>query len=127
LARCLASDAVAEAFAQLLRRGMDVVDPERWLWRAAFNIARGDLASRRSLRPLDQDGGSYELEVPAQDLVDALRHLSPLQRAAVVLHHSAGYSTREVADIVGSTPMAVKVHLHRGRRRLRDLLQEEDR
>jgi len=31
-----------------------------------------------------------------------------------------------VASIIGSTPAAVKVHLLRGRRRLRELLKEND-
>src|SRR4030095_4459457 len=39
----VASDAVAEAFAQVLRRGDEVRDPERWVWRAAFRIAAGAL------------------------------------------------------------------------------------
>jgi DNA-directed RNA polymerase specialized sigma24 family protein len=34
----VASDAVAEAFAQLLRRGTDLRDSQRWVWRAAFKI-----------------------------------------------------------------------------------------
>lgn len=42
----LASDATAEAFAQLLRRGDGVRDPRAWLWRAAFRIADGELARR---------------------------------------------------------------------------------
>jgi len=37
----VANDAVAEAFAQVLRRGDEVRDPERWIWRAAFRIAAG--------------------------------------------------------------------------------------
>jgi DNA-directed RNA polymerase specialized sigma24 family protein len=44
----------------------------------------------------------------------------------VVLHHGAGYPVREVAAIIGSTPAAVRVHLSRGRRRLRDLLGGDD-
>jgi RNA polymerase sigma-70 factor (ECF subfamily) len=43
----VASDAVAEAFAQVLRRGDEVRDPERWVWRAAFRIAAGELKERR--------------------------------------------------------------------------------
>jgi len=46
--REIASDAVAEAFAQLLRRGGAVRRPDRWVWRAAFSIARGELQRRGS-------------------------------------------------------------------------------
>ena len=44
----LASDAVAEAFAQVLRRGDGVEDVEAWVWRSAFRIAGGLVAARSS-------------------------------------------------------------------------------
>jgi RNA polymerase sigma-70 factor (ECF subfamily) len=60
------------------------------------------------------------------DLVRALQTLSPMQRRAVVLHHMADLPVAEVAAILGSTRSAVTVHLHRGRRRLRKILEETD-
>jgi RNA polymerase sigma-70 factor, ECF subfamily len=121
----IASDAVAEAFAQVLRRGDEVRDPERWVWRAAFRIAAGELKERRKNEVLAV-AGSYEMEVPARDLVVALGALSERQRVSVVLHDAAGYPSKEVARIIGSTEVAVRVHLMRGRRRLRELLKEGD-
>jgi RNA polymerase sigma-70 factor (ECF subfamily) len=79
---------------------------------------------RRSTSVTTEQG--YEMDEPAHDLVVALRALSHRQRAAVVLHHAADYPIREVAAILGSTPAAVKVHLMRGRRRLRELLGEDE-
>jgi RNA polymerase sigma-70 factor (ECF subfamily) len=119
----VASDAVAEAFAQALRRGDAMHDPLRWIWRAAFRIAAGELKERGRLRSASLDPG-YDLEEPITDLLGALAKLSPNQRAAVLLHHYAGYPVKEVAEIIGSTTAAVKVHLMRGRNRLRDLLGE---
>jgi RNA polymerase sigma-70 factor (ECF subfamily) len=123
--REVASDAVAEAFAQALRRGSDLHSPERWAWRAAFKIAAGELKRRRN------EGGSltdarYEVADETAELLVALPRLSPKQRASIILHYHAGYSLKEVADIIGSTPAAVGVHLHRGRKRLRELLGDED-
>jgi RNA polymerase sigma-70 factor, ECF subfamily len=57
--------------------------------------------------------------------VEALSRLSRMQRGAVVLYHLVGYPVKETAAILGSTPAAVKVHLSRGRRRLRAILEEE--
>lgn len=121
----IASDAVAEAFAQVLRRGDAVDDPSRWVWRAAFRIAAGELQRRGRVVP-DSSDPSYEIEDPARDLVAALAQLSPNQRAAVVLHHAADYPLKDVAAILGTTQAAVKVHLARGRARLRDLLGDDD-
>ena len=47
----LASDAMAEAFAQALGRGDAVETPDRWIWRAAFRIASGELKIRSQTRP----------------------------------------------------------------------------
>jgi RNA polymerase sigma-70 factor, ECF subfamily len=120
----VASDAVAEAFAQVLRRGDEVRDPERWVWRAAFRIAAGELKERRR-SGVAVNPGSYEMEEPARDLVLALGALSERQRVSVVLHDGAGYPSKEVARIIGSTEAAVRVHLMRGRRRLRGLLRHD--
>lgn len=121
----VASDAVAEAFAQALRRGEQIRDPERWLWRSVYRIAAGQL-KERSVRGWEPIETAYEMEEPARELLGALAELSDKQRASVVLHHAAGYPVREVARIIGSTPAAVKVHLSRGRRKLRRLLEDED-
>jgi DNA-directed RNA polymerase specialized sigma24 family protein len=43
----LASDAASEAFEQCLRRGEGVRSPARWIWRAAFKIALGELKGLR--------------------------------------------------------------------------------
>ncbi|MET1012644.1 MAG: RNA polymerase sigma factor [Actinomycetota bacterium] len=122
----VASDTVAEAFAQVLRRGEEVRDPERWVWRAAFRIAAGELKDRRRTVETTTAIGSYEMEEPARDLVVALGSLSERQRASVILHDAAGYSAREVAKIIGSTEAAVRVHLMRARRRLQELLKDDD-
>ncbi|HEX9375581.1 MAG TPA: RNA polymerase sigma factor [Actinomycetota bacterium] len=120
--RDVASDAMAEAFAQALARGDEIRSPERWVWRAAFRIAAGELKSRSRGRPLVDDVG-YEMPEPPSDLVAMLGKLSPRQRAALLLHHYAGYSTREVGEIVGSSAATVRVHLSQGRRRLKRLLE----
>ena len=99
---------MAEAFAQVLRRGDEVRDPERWVWRTAFRIAAGELKEGRRSGEVVA-AGSYELEEPARDLVVALAALSERQRVSVVLHDGAGYLAGEVARIVGSTEAAVRV------------------
>jgi len=121
----VASDAVAEAFAQCLARGAAVRAPGRWIWRAAFRIAAGELKERR-MRAATAPEERYEMDVGTGGLVEALRSLPPRQRAALVLHYYAGYKAREIAAIVGSTAATVRVHLSQGRKRLRRLLETDD-
>lgn len=123
----LASDAMAEAYAQLLGRGSAVEAHDRWVWRAAFRIAAGELHDRRR-RASSTTGalGSYEMPEPALDLIDALGRLSPNQRAVAVLRLYVDLPTREVAQILGIGQATVRVHLSQARRRLRELLEGTD-
>jgi RNA polymerase sigma factor (sigma-70 family) len=120
----VASDALSEAFAQAIARGPDIRDIDGWVWRSAFNIARGELKRRRRH---SNEVPDLPAEVPPEtvDLVAALAKLSPKQRASIVLHHYAGYTTKETAAIIGSTSGAVGMHLDRARKRLREMLGDE--
>lgn len=121
----VASDAVAEAFAQVLARGEEVHDAAAWVWRAAFKIAGGELAARRTSGVLIDDPGVP----PPEELVDVIRalaSLTPKQRASVILADYAGYPHAEIARFLGSSASAVGVHVHRGRRKLRALLEVSD-
>lgn len=123
--RAVADDAVAEAFARALEQAGQIRDPVPWLYRTAFRLATEDL--RRERR--EPEPGPDQAPAPAAGLgalVPALRQLSPAQRAAVVLHYEADLSVREVAQRMGTSVGAVKVHLFRGRRRLRELLGAEE-
>lgn len=123
--REVASDAVAEAFAQALRRGDALRSPERWLWRTVFRIAAGEL-KERGRSGSDHAEDAYEMDDLARDLVTALAELPEKQRAAVVLHHAIGYPAKEIAEIIGSTTPGVHVLLSRARKRLRKLLETDD-
>jgi RNA polymerase sigma-70 factor (ECF subfamily) len=123
--REIASDSVSEAFLQVLQRGDEVHSPLAWIWRASFRIAAGELKDRRRRGATGNPSvkeQSYEIPEPAEEVVRALMALSPNQRAAVVLHHYAGYPVKEIAAMIGSTSAAVRVHLSVGRKRLRELL-----
>jgi len=121
----ITSDAVAEAFAQAIRRGDGVQDPVAWVTRAAYRIAAGELKRRgRASYPIVEQG--YEAPQPALELAAALAQLSPMQRAAVVLHLRDGYTLAETADIIGSTAAAVGVHVHRAKSRLKRTLEAPD-
>lgn len=121
----VASEAVSEAFAQAIARGEAIRDPAAWVWTAAFKIAKGELAHRGSQRTLTGEPAITDPE-PLVDVLRALGELTAHQRTAVVLADYAGYPHAEIAKILGSTAAAVAVHVHRGRRRLRSLLEVND-
>jgi RNA polymerase sigma-70 factor (ECF subfamily) len=119
--RDITDDVVAEAFARAIERSDTVLDAEPWLYRTAFRLASAQLRRRPKGR-LVSDGAAEPVESGLGDLVEALRRLSPAQRAAIVLHYEADLPVSEVARRMGSTNGAVRVHLHVGRKRLRAIL-----
>ena len=122
----IASDAVAEAYAQVLHRGAAVRDPQAWTWRAAFRIASGALKARRDADALPSHPSDVSDRYADTDLLDALRRLPEGQRAAVVLFYYADLPVGRIAERLGSNSLAVRANLSRGRRRLRDLLGDDD-
>ena len=122
----IASDAVAEAYAQVLHRGSAVRDPQAWTWRAAFRIASGALKARRDADALPSHPSDVSDRYADTDLLDALRRLPEGQRAAVVLFYYADLPVGQIAERLGSNSLAVRANLSRGRRRLRDLLGDDD-
>ncbi len=120
----IASDAVAEAFAQALSRGEALDEPERWIWKVAFRVAAGALKDRPS--ELEPEHGFYEMPEEALVMAGFLRRLPAKQRAALVLHYYADMPNPRIAEILGITTATVRVHLSQGRRRLKHLLEDSD-
>jgi RNA polymerase sigma-70 factor (ECF subfamily) len=121
----IADDAMAEAFAQALRRGKAVREPERWVWRAAYRIAAGSLKERARPHAAAVEP-TYHLDEVPSSLAEALASLTPGQRAAIVLHYYADLRVSDVAEVLGTSTAAVKVSLMRARRRLRTFLESPD-
>jgi RNA polymerase sigma-70 factor (ECF subfamily) len=121
----VASDAVAEAFAQVLRRGDEVRDPQAWTWRAAFRIASGALKARGATVAAPPET-SRDDRYADPDLLAALARLPAGQRAAVVLFYYADLPVSDIADRLGTNRLVVRTNLSRGRRRLRELLGDQD-
>jgi RNA polymerase sigma factor (sigma-70 family) len=122
--RDLTDDVVAEAFLRTLESGNDIRDRAAYVHRIAFRLAAHELAQVPNSRqipevPIHDDPGLTEL-------FDALRSLSPSERAAVYLRYQVDLPIAEIADVLGSSAGAVRVHLFRGRRKLAALLGGEN-
>lgn len=59
-------------------------------------------------------------------IAEALAHLPPKMRAAVALHHYAGFTVPQVAEIMGTSQNTIKSNLTDGMARLRAALDVLD-
>jgi RNA polymerase sigma-70 factor, ECF subfamily len=118
----IADDATAEAFALAIRSEESIRNPVAWVHRVALRIAAAEVRRRRRLAPEDEPAATPPAELSDQ-LTRALAQLSMQQRTAVFLHYQADLSVAEIAERMGTSAATVRVHLHRGRRRLKQFLE----
>ena len=140
-----AEDVLQTVFLNALRRATEGVgelfgeEPSRYLARAAINGALDVLRGRRAIADVDPESAERALET-AQDtgggdvedgvwqaqlrarLRVALSTLAPNWAEIVALRYFEGYSNIEIAAVLGTSPSAVGVTLHRARARLRAAL-----
>jgi RNA polymerase sigma-70 factor (ECF subfamily) len=104
-------------------------DPTGYLYRTSMNLfrkrgRRAALAIRRRLARAPDPTPFAEVD-EQQDLVAALRQLSPRQRAAVVLLDVLDYSSEDAGKALGVTAGTVRGLASRARETLRRRMSEE--
>jgi RNA polymerase sigma-70 factor (ECF subfamily) len=124
--RDIAEDTVAEAFARAAEHFDRIREPVPWIYRTAFRIASRELQRERRPLPAAPDPVPGLDPGEIQDVIRALAMLSANQRSAVLLHDLEGFTSPEVARLLGMSAATVRVHLFRGRRRLREVLGAEE-
>jgi RNA polymerase sigma-70 factor (ECF subfamily) len=135
--RSEAEDVAQEAYLRMYR-GLagfrEEAQLETWMYRIVANCAMTQLRKRGRFGQVAADA---ELDVPAPDrsseravnrgdLERALDLLPEGQRVAVLLKDVYGLSVREIAEEIGVEEGAVKVRLHRARKRLAEYLTAGD-
>jgi RNA polymerase sigma-70 factor (ECF subfamily) len=122
----IADEATAEAFTRAIPQRGSIRDLRPWLYRVAFRVARTELDREQREVGETEDQGDEPADLDElRRVLDALTELPPKQRAAIVLYYRVDLPVREVAAILGVSTHTAKVHLHRGRNRLRQLLGED--
>jgi RNA polymerase sigma-70 factor, ECF subfamily len=142
-----AEDLVQETFVRAYRffhRYDETLPFTSWLYRIMTNVHIDSVRKRQRLRTtsLEQDGaeGSQTFEVPdessspdARILMTALdeslqmglKSLNSEFRMAVILADVEGLSYEEVAEIMGTSVGTVRSRIHRGRKQLREYIEEK--
>lgn len=122
-----AEDIVQTVFLKLLEgKNLPMRGHERaWLAAVTINACR-DLMRRKCRRktePLTEQIPFFDPEESA--LFDALTRLPEKYRLVIHLHYFEGYSCDEISSMLGITPSAVSMRLHRARNSLRSILKED--
>ena len=130
-----AEDAAQEAFSRAAARWGRVGKlerPDMWVIRVGTNTAITSWKRHRREGGLEVDtidlqhsGSETDRIIGEKMLKWGLEHLTPKQRAAVVLHHAQGWDVDDVAHELNTSETTVRTHLRRARQKLRGLLGPE--
>ncbi|MDX6284635.1 MAG: hypothetical protein QOG53_120 [Frankiales bacterium] len=123
--RARAEEVAQEAFVRLLVRWDKVATyerPDAWVRRVAVRLAvrvsRRDrmrtVLERRVEPPVEKQSSS--------EVFRLLDRLPRAQRVAIVLHYLEDRPVSDIAAVLGCAEVTARVHLHRARRRLEELL-----
>ena len=132
-----AEEIAQDAFVQLMRHWAKVgryESPSAWLRRVAIRLAvkeaRRDqrrLVLTRRVEETPSAPAPWGVPEVDEELIAAIRQLSPQQRSVVVLFYYEDRPMDQIAEILGCTPATGWVHLHKARKRLGVLLGTEVR
>ncbi len=130
-----AEEIAQDAFVQLLRHWSKVStydSPSAWLRRVAIRLAVKEsqrdqrrLVLTRRVEETPSAPSTTRVSEVDEELIAAIRTLSPQQRSVVVLFYYEDRPMDQIADILGCTPATGWVHLHKARKRLGALLDTE--
>ena len=126
-----AEDVLQEVLLERYRTGEVFRSPEherRWLLRVTVNKSRNLLRAGRRRRtvPLEEAAAlTAPREPDFRALYEAVLALPRNQRLTVDLFYYEGYSTDEIAQLLGARPATVRTWLRRARLKLRELLKED--
>ena len=127
-----AEELTQEAFVRILERWDRVsvmVDPRAYLFRTAMNAfrtgyGRARLAAKRTMKVLPADDTIAEID-ERDAAVRALAHLSPRQRAAVVLTDMLGFRSEEAASMLGIRASTLRMHASRAHAALKETMSRD--
>ena len=124
-----AEDLAQDAFVQLHQHWRKISRyerPDAWVRRVVIRLAVRHVKRDRLRRILERTSvTSAPLDPVNLDVVEAVRQLPPMQRAAIALFYLEDRPVAEISDLLGISVSTCTVHLTRGRRRLAELLGTE--
>ena len=121
-----AEDAVQDAFLRYLEKRPELKDENHeraWLLKVTANLCKSALRAKTRHPTVELLDVYPAPDEDSRELVEAVLELPANQRAAVHLFYYEGYSTEEIAAILGQRPGTVRSHLSRARETLRQKLK----
>jgi RNA polymerase sigma-70 factor (ECF subfamily) len=131
---------------EYIRKGNEVRDIRPFLYRTLRNLIIDEYRKAKSVSlegiVSGTEGGDVESLMPADETntletaidrfegaraLEALKQLPDSYREVLVMRYVDGFSPREIAESIGENENAVSVRVHRGLKKLKSLLEPEEK
>lgn len=132
----VAEDLTSEIFMKALKN-FDSYDPERsqvaWIMTIARNHVINHYRDKKETVDVDEvafmlegsDGREELVEMDETMIIqEGLAQLKPEDRQLVEMKHLQGFRFKEIAEVVGKSPGAVRVQTHRALKKLQTILEK---
>ncbi len=128
---------------EYVKQGEEILDMRAFLYRTLRNLIIDEYRKKKSvsLEAMLETKEEYQADIPdesldlleeAMDRFDSARALRALRalpepyREALVLRYNESLSLKEVADICGESENTVSVRIHRGLKKLREIMENHE-
>lgn len=124
-------DIVSDVFVKLIRSGVNFQSEEHkkaWLLRTAINLCKDNLKHWRRKNTDIDDYVNLQSEnlFRINDTLKAVMELPDRYKAVIYLYYYEGYETAEIARILNKPQSTVRVHLHKARKLLKEVLTDNE-
>lgn len=138
----IAEDLIQETFIRVQKHIDGVRDLSKlspWIFRIAYNLCQDHFKSQKrnnnDLGRIEESTPNPFEKIPVQKeleqfqmgncIQEKINRLPEPQRIVLILYEIVGFNHAEIADILDITKVNTKVRLHRARKSLKSILEEE--
>ena len=130
--RADAEDIVQDVFLRIIDKKPSVSDESHeksWLIRATINMCKNKVnmfwnKNKCSIDDVQEFAVSDKYNTDTS-VFQAVMALGEKYRVVVYMYYYEGYSTPEIADVIGKNETTIRSLLHRARNKLKDMLKED--
>ncbi len=124
------ADLQQEVFIKLFNSETEYESDEHikaWLIRVSANMSKNHLRSKKHISdaPFPEDIPFYD-NMESDDLVKEVLKLPEKYRIPIHLFYYEDYSIKQISEVLETPEATIKIHLKRGREKLKKSLKKED-
>ena len=97
-----------------------------WFIKVTINKSLNLIKKRKRIIDSPPEDYLFTFSSVDEEIFDELKKLSPINREIIYLYYYAGYSSKEIGEILHKSDTAVRKQLKRAKEQLKSILEEDE-